>query len=284
MLLLPAVAAHLSSGLTDVTVLSVVILSLRLLLPVAVLWGVRADANSNRALIGAAMVWTWLSFLIRLVPGWHAGRFDMPTGGLMDDLPSAIALVIGAAAYFGPLLIVLELARRRSSAVAWPRLPAAAAALAVAALAIWQLGTSLDLLRTTSLDGSLSGRDWLSAIDDAVRDVAILPVAALAWASLSAVRAKETPTRFWLCLVTGSALMLAVAVLGDVASLTISGAVNVAGGNPSDELINNVTQAQEVVNVVLSIALSVGWVFVLRAFASGVPGRRVTTHLGPPQA
>ena len=182
--------------------LTLAILVFDALLPAAVLVGCRGDWRSAPVVFAGAVVWTWLVVVVGMLMSlqtWLAPETwpDQPLGsGLrtIHDLAAVIALG-------GPVVIAYGLSRRRRSQTTWPRVLVAAGIVGAVALGIYAAQNTVGFYGSfeAAVTGStqLSLDDQVNVILQAASPVELLGLGILAWSSLSALRAGETPSRFW---------------------------------------------------------------------------------------
>ena len=209
-----AVAANgqmlLSSGSPDVLILANV--AATALLPVAILFGCRDAWRSAGLLLLGAIVWTSIPLVSDVVswaqqwlsPQQWPDPSPFSETGAVRDIASIISIA-------GPALIAIALERRRRTETTWPKASVAVAVIAVGALCLVAANAAMGDAAGTAADFD-SGRPWFVA-DTALNPLRLLTVGALAWSTMSAVRAQEEPRRFWLLVAVGSASMLSVSIL-----------------------------------------------------------------------
>ena len=201
----------------------VAILVIPTLLPVAVIIGRRDAWNSARVIMIGAILWGSVGALVQVF-GLGQFRFAPITEPTRlwtsaSGSPTRLASLIANSA---PALIAFGLRRRRRTETSWPRALVAVAVLVTAALCVYDANQAL---QSQSLEHNLgyyidiSLRDQLDVLAQAMAPLGLLALGALAWSTLSAFRANETPRPFWFAVSTGSTLVLAAALYSQWQSL-----------------------------------------------------------------
>jgi hypothetical protein len=180
------------------------------LLPAAVLIWRRDARRSARLVLLGAVVWTLAPvatyLALRLVL-----HFAPDIGQSLSMLLTYAQFAIQLVSLGGPLLIAIGLQRCRTSGARtrWPRPLLLIALLAASAVAYDSVTSSL----TNMGDGWDPAASWLTAAHEAVWPFSVAFVLAIAWISLSAVRAGDTPRRFWQLICAGSAAIAISSIL-----------------------------------------------------------------------
>lgn len=199
------------------------------LLPVALLIGCPGAWRSARAVFVGVVAWVWVTSALALAS--EATQW-IPLDILPDDL---IGYGLGVAgdlaqilAIAGPVLIAYGLSKRRRTETTWPRAMVAAAIVIAAAWGLRDAWAMLDFYGSANFgpDGVAAGltrREIFQAIVTLLRPVEILGLGAIAWSSLSAIRAAEPHRRFWAPAFAGSALLFCVAVYSNVFYMILYG-------------------------------------------------------------
>jgi len=185
-------------------------LTVALLAAAVLIW--RRDAwRSARLVLLGAVVWTlapMATYLVfRLV--FHFAPDIVPP----LSMPIAYTqLSVQLVSLGGPLLIAIGLQRCRTSGARtkWPRPLVVIALLAASAVAYDSVTSSL----TNEGVGWDPGLSWLTEAHLAVWPFSIACILAIAWLSLSAVRAGDTPRRFWQLISAGSTAIAISSILG----------------------------------------------------------------------
>jgi hypothetical protein len=262
---------------------------LQALLPVAILVGCRDEWKSARLIFVGAIVWTTIGSVLPLIVA--AEQWLLPAGldnsssslnsleqvfagSLNDGLNSLISIersLAGIASYVGPLLVVIGLERRRRSVTVWPVPGVAAAVIAAIALGFWQGRTTLDSVTASNVfsTAGVSISDQLHVARATLLPAYLLALGALAWSCLSAVRAGETPDRFWRLVGVGAALLFAAAFWSVVDTVVMTPDLYMAVGDLA---------------LWLSITASVlGYGLLLVGFGLGLPPKPESgpTVIGP---
>jgi hypothetical protein len=134
--------------------------------------------------------------------------------GVAQDLAGIPALA-------GPALIAYGLSRRRRTTTTWPRAMVVAAIVIAAAWGLSDARGAIDFYWSQNFGmaatpAGLTNREIVSAITSGLRPVYILGFGALAWSSLSAVRAGEPGKSFWILMFAGSAMLFVLGMYSDV--------------------------------------------------------------------
>jgi hypothetical protein len=237
------------------------------LLPAAVLIGCPDAWRSARLVLVGAVVWTTIGATAGIVDfvqstlglGWSASS-DFSGASIWSNMLSVAEIV----ALLGPALVVLGLRTRRRTRTTWPSVPVFVF-LALLILACLNAGSgqanSIEASSGAPVPVPYSLGDWLSVALASLRPMETLFVGALAWSSLSAVRAGEKPVRFWLALLGAAVLLLGLHVYDLVPSLAA------AGGPISPETWANFSSAL----VPLAVLADLGGAFLLVvAFGGGL--------------
>jgi hypothetical protein len=206
----------LDTGRGSLDLRMAVILILPTLLPVAVLFGRRDAWTSARVIMIGAIIWGPVAGFVTLV-GVSNARFiaDPGTDSAIDFGLRVISRLASLLALAAPAVIAYGLRGRRKTQTSWPKVLVAGAVVGVASLCVLNVKQALDSQALINyfgyyIDSSL--RDRLDAIAQGFEPLGLLAVGALAWSSVSAVRAQEAPRRFWLAMSAGSSLLLATAL------------------------------------------------------------------------
>lgn len=209
-----AVAANrqvlLATGSPDLLLLANV--AAGALLPAAILVGCRGMWRSARLLLLGAIVWTSIPTLLDIVD-W-AQQFlspaQWPDTSFFSWIQSArdLGAIISIA---GPALIAIALEHRRHTVTTWPKALVALSVVAAGALFLLAGNAAIGVASGATSDFD-SGYPWFVAVM-VLGPLRLLTIGALAWSTLSAVRAGEQPHRFWVSVSAGSALMLGASIL-----------------------------------------------------------------------
>lgn len=224
--------ALFSNGSLDLLLLAS--LAAGALLPAAILIGCPDAWRSARLVLAGAIVWTSVPFIVDVISSgqqWLSVETltDTPTvSGL--EIVQELARTLSLA---GPALVALGLLTRRRTETTWPKALVAPALIGTAVLCVYAASSATGQNATlqgfsgTSSVGTL--RDQLFVVVLALQPLRILTLGALAWSSLSAVRATEEPRRFWLSVFVGSAVLLGLTIL-----LIILGLAEMSGALAAD--------------------------------------------------
>ena len=200
-----------AGGSWDVwTVLVVVDVTAWALLPAAVIIG-RPDAwRSARVVFLGAIAWSTIGAVSSLI--WGVGEAGVDPNLSFSAARLSVGLVQEIVFIAAPLMIVYGLSFRRRTATSWPLLVVAVAAAGTAAVSsAWDSYISQFGLAVFLTDGPAKQIEFLAEI---ISPLGLLSLCVLVWSSLSAVRAKEQPRRFWLALTAGSVALLAIHIYG----------------------------------------------------------------------
>ncbi|HEX7491621.1 MAG TPA: hypothetical protein VF337_07935 [Candidatus Limnocylindrales bacterium] len=229
------------------------------LLPAAVIIGCPTAWRTARLVLVGAIAWSTIGAAATLLWGLPFVSTDM---GLHSNYASlGVSFLREIASLAAPIAIVMGLSVRRRTSTSWP----------VPVVILGLAGTTLALVYVGSNAWS-SYNDWPPLFgDSAAQQIQLvlqllepltLPVfGALAWSSLSAVRAGEERPRFWAALAGGSALLLVVYVVSLVSAWAF-GVIGYSAG--ATDLYANL-------NYVLTCVSVVGIGLLLLAFALGLP-------------
>jgi hypothetical protein len=238
------------------------------LLPVALLIGCPRAWRSAPAVLVGVVAWVWVTSALALAS--EATQW-IPLGILQDD---RIGYALGVArdlapipAIAGPALIAYGLSKRRRTETTWPR---AMIVVAIVVAAAWGLSGARAMLDFYGSVGSapdgvaagLTRREIVQVITILLRPVEILGLAAIAWSSLSAIRAGEAHRRFWALAFAGSTLLFGLAVYSNVFYMIFNG-----GSVPDDFAISVYSALSGAVTVAYLLAFAA----LIVAFALGLP-------------
>jgi hypothetical protein len=229
------------------------------LLPAAVIIGCPTAWRTARLVLIGAIAWSTVGAAAALLWGLPFVSTDM---GLHSNYASlGVSLLREIASLAAPIAIVMGLSVRRRTSTSWP-----------APIVILGLAGTVAALTYVGSNAWSSYNDWPPLFgDSAAQQIQLvlqllepltLPVfGALAWSSLSAVRAGEERPRFWAALAGGSALLL----VGYVVSLVSAWAFRAIGYSAGvTDLYANLIQALTCISVA-AIGL------LLLAFTLGIP-------------
>jgi len=228
--------------------LTLAILVFDALLPAAVLVGCRGDWRSAPVVFAGAVVWTWLVAVAGVLFGlqqWLAPGtwLDQPLGSAIGTGRELAAIV----ALAGPAVVAYGLSKLRRTETTWPRPLVTVAIVLAVGMGLYEAQTGLNFYATIESGNGgpvqLSLGDLGNVILNAARPVELLGLGALAWSSLSAVRAGELPVRFWTLICAGSAALF----LFGVYTAAVGPAVSV-GLIPMDLATGVVTSVYGVLN------------------------------------
>jgi hypothetical protein len=133
----------------------------------------------------------------------------------------------------GPALITIALLPRRRTETTWPKVLVALALIGTATLCVDAAISAIDQYRNlqdfsvTTMAGTF--RDQPFVVVATLQPVRLLTMGALAWSTLSAVRAEEEPRRFWLSVFIGSAVLLGLNILSIAEGLALRIPLNSPG-------------------------------------------------------
>lgn len=238
----------------------VAILVIPTLLPVAVLFGRRDAWNSARLIMIGAILWGSVGALVQV---FGLGRYQFaadPGSDTALDFSVRVATRLASLiANSAPALIAFGLRRRRRTETSWPRALVAVAVLVTAALCVYDANQALQWQSLEHDFGyyiDISLRDQLDVLALAMAPLGLLALGALAWSTLSAFRAHETPRPFWFAVSTGSTLVLAAALYSQWQSLMPT------------VLLSTIWSATYQVQI---LAILAGLVLLLVGFGVGLP-------------
>ncbi len=164
-----------------------------------------------------------------------------------------------------PALIMLGLRTRRKTETSWPRALVAVAILVTAALCIYDASRVLDSQALQHNFGyyiDIPLRDQMDVLVQGLAPLGVLALGALAWSTMSAVRAQETPRRFWLAIGAGSTLLFATGLNSSITEI-------VMGSGPIDSrVVASLLNATFELN---GLAVLAGLVLLLVGFGLGLP-------------
>jgi hypothetical protein len=183
------------------------------LLPVAVLVG-RPDAwRSARVVMVGVIVWGSLEAVVQVL-GLSRQRFalDPGTDTAFDFGLTVATRLVSLLAIAAPAIILLGLRLRRRTETTWPKALVAVTIIVTAALCVYDANQAIELQRlwnSAAYNIDLSFRDQLDVLVQGLAPLHVLFLSALAWSTISAVRAQEAPRRFWLAIAAGSSVLFA---------------------------------------------------------------------------
>ena len=190
------------------------------LLPVAVLVGRRDAWNSARMIMTGAILWGSVGALVQVLElGQQRFAADPGADTALDFILRVAVRLASLIAIAAPALIVFGLRRRRRTETSWPKALVAVAVLVTAALCVYDANQALQWQSLEHNFGyyiDISWRDRLDVLAQAMAPLGLLALGALAWSTISAVRAQETPRRFWLAIGVGSTLLFAASLYSSV--------------------------------------------------------------------
>ena len=192
--------------------MSLAILGFDALLPVAVLVGCRGDWRSAPVVLAGAAVWTGLVAAAGVLFGleeWLAPGtwLDRPLGSAIGTGRELAAIV----ALTGPVVVAYGLSKRRRTETTWPRPLVTVAIFLALGMGLYEAQAGFNFYAT--IESGYGGAaqpslgDLGNVILNTARPVELLGLGAMAWSSLSAVRAGEPPRRFWTLICAGSAAL-----------------------------------------------------------------------------
>jgi hypothetical protein len=265
-IVLAAVQTILFVGLGYLDFRNIAIWVIPTLLPVAVIIGRRDAWNSARVIMIGAILWGSVGALVQVL-GLGQQRFAADTGadtvvGFILRVAVRLATLIAIAA---PALIMLGLRTRRQTETSWPKALVTLAVVVTAALCVYDYRQALDWQQIQNNFGyyiDISLRDQLDAIAQGLDPLRLLALGALAWSTISAVRAQETPRRFWLATGVGSTLLFAASLYSGIADPIL------ASGPWSSPALSSLLSATGELDRLAGLT---GLVLLLIGFALGLP-------------
>jgi hypothetical protein len=186
------------------------------LLPVAVMIGRRDAWKSARVIMIGAILWGSAEALVQVF-GLGQQRFAADPGAdtALDFVLRVAVRLASLIAIAAPAFIVFGLRRRRRTETSWPRALVTVAVVVTAALCIYDVNKALEwqgLQQNFGYYVDISLRDQLDAIAQGLAPLRVLALGALAWSTMSGVRAQETARRFWLAIGVGSTVLFATSL------------------------------------------------------------------------
>lgn len=191
------------------------------LLPVALLIGCPRAWRSAPAVFVGVVAWVWVTSALalasevppRILPGILPDDLIGNALGVVRDLAPIPAIA-------GPALIAYGLSKRRRTQTTWPCVMVVAAIVIAAAWGLRDATATLDSYGSANFgpDGVAAGltkREIVQAIVTLLRPMEILGLGAIAWSSLSAIRAAEPQRRFWVTAFAGSTVLFVLAGYSD---------------------------------------------------------------------
>jgi hypothetical protein len=190
------------------------------LLPAAILIGCRDAWWSARLVLVGAAVWTSIPVAVDVISSCL--RLLSPEVWTDTSIVSGLQIardLTAIASLAGPALVAIGLLQRRRTEATWPKALVALVLIGTAALCVYAASSAIDQyenfqsLLGTGLGVAFGISDPLFVVSVALDPMRVLTVGALAWSSLSAVRASEEPRRFWSLVSAGSAVLLGLTIL-----------------------------------------------------------------------
>jgi hypothetical protein len=236
------------------------------LFPVAVLIGRRDAWESARVIMIGAILWGSVAALVQVL-GLGQQRFAADPGpdtALNFILRVAVRLA-SLIAIAAPALVLLGLRTRRRTETTWPKALVAVAIVVTAGLCVYDANQAIQWQQPWHNFGyyiDISLRDQLDVLAQGLEPLRLLALGALAWSTMSAVRAQEAPRRFWLAIGAGSTVLFAASLYS-----TVMGPIMESGpiDSPVVASLLNVTFELD------RLALLVGLALLLIAFGLGLP-------------
>jgi hypothetical protein len=191
------------------------------LMPVALLIGCPRVWRSAPVVLIGVIAWVWITPALGLA--YQVQYAIVHASSPTEFIPYALGVaqdLAGIPALAGPALIAYGLSRRRRTETTWPRAMVLAAIVIAAAWGLSDARSTIDIYWSQSFDmtGSPSGltnREIVFAITSGLRSVYLLGFGALAWSSLSAVRAGEPRQSFWMLMFAGSVMLFVLGIYSD---------------------------------------------------------------------
>ncbi len=236
------------------------------LLPVAVIIGRRDAWESARMIMIGAILWGSLGALVQII-GLPQQRFAAHAGTdtALDFYVLVAARLATLIALAAPALIAFGLRLRRRTETSWPRALVAVAIVVTVGLCVYDANQALQrqsLQYNFGYHIDISLRDQLDVLAQAMAPLGLLFLGALAWSTMSAVRAQETPRRFWLAIGAGSTLLFATSLYSSIIDpIILNGPVN---SSVVASLLSATFEVQR-------LAALAGLVLLLIGFGLGLP-------------
>lgn len=238
------------------------------LMPVALVIGCPRVWRSAPVILIGVVAWVWITQALGLVsqavhalePESLPDEFIPYTLGVAQDLVAIPALA-------GPALIAYGLLKRRRTETTWPRAMVVAAIVIAAAWGLSNARGMLDVYGSINsgpdgIPAGLTKREIVQAIAVLLRPVEILGLAAVAWTSLSAIRAGEVHRRFWALAFAGSTVLFCLDVYSNVVWTMLYG-----GSAPSDFAIAVFSSVSDIIGGGYLLAYAA----LVAAFMIGLP-------------
>jgi hypothetical protein len=265
-IVLAALQAVLFVGLSYLDFRNIAIWVIPTLLPVAVIIGRRDAWESARVIMIGAILWGSVAALVQVL-GLGQQRFAADPGtdtALNFILPVAVQLA-SLIAIAAPALVLLGLRTRRRTETTWPKALVAVAIVVTAGLCVYDANQAIQWQQPWHNFGyniDISLRDQLDVLAQGLEPLRLLALGALAWSTMSAVRAQEAPRRFWLAIGAGSTVLFAASLYS-----TVMGPIMESG--PIDSPL--VASLLIVTFELDRLAWLVGLALLLIAFGLGLP-------------
>jgi hypothetical protein len=191
------------------------------LMPVALLIGCPRVWRSAPVVLIGVVAWVWITPALGLA--YQVQYAILHASSPNEAIPYALGVaqdLAGIPALAGPALIAYGLSRRRRTETTWPRAMVVVAVVIGAAWGISDARAAIDFYWSQNLDitgapAGLTNREIVFVIASGLRSVYLLGFGALAWSSLSAVRAGESRKSFWILMFAGSAMLFVLALYSD---------------------------------------------------------------------
>jgi hypothetical protein len=236
------------------------------LFPVAVLIGRRDAWKSARVIMIGAILWGSVECLVQVF-GLGQQRFAADPGAdtTLDFIVRVAVRLASLIAIAAPALVLLGLRTRRRTETTWPKALVAVAIVVTVGLCVYDANQAIQWQQPWHNFGyyiDISLRDQLDVLAQGLEPLRLLALGALAWSTISAVRAREAPRRFWLAIGAGSTVLFAASLYS-----TVMGPIMESGpiDSPVVASLLNVTFELD------RLALLVGLALLLIGFGLGLP-------------
>ena len=213
-----------------------------------------------------AVLWGSVGALVQVL-GLGQQRFaaDPGTDTALNFILRVAVRLASLIAIAAPALVLLGLRTRRRTETTWPKALVAVAIVVTAGLCVYDANQAIQWQQPWHNFGyyiDISLRDQLDVLAQGLEPLRLLALGALAWSTMSAVRAQEAPRRFWLAIGAGSTVLFAASLYS-----TVMGPIMESGpiDSPVVASLLNVTFELD------RLALLVGLALLLIAFGLGLP-------------
>jgi hypothetical protein len=236
------------------------------LMPAALLIGCPKAWRTAPAVFAGVVAWVWVAAALELaIEIWmRIGPQELPD--VVDYWLEAAGELAVIPALAGPMLIAYGLSSRRRTATTWPRPITVAAVVLAAAWGLIAAKGTIDFFTSTNLGvgagAGLTNRQIVYAITSFLRPLEMLGLGAIAWSSLSAIRAGEPQRRFWVPALVGSTVLFLLACYSGFWQMAFY-----SGSVPNDLAI----AVYSTLSGIASAAYLFGYAVLVFAFGLGLP-------------